>query len=692
MAAVGGKADEAAEVELQGQVLRLAQEKRELQDYADRVTRELRRYQQARPAPPPRPDDDLPLPPWATNMQMMSPLLCAYEERIAELEAVIERSANLAEHTQVLAKENDTLRAELHEKTRQLRNAQVMAPMHDSEKDGKGAVGKEWLEDQYGLSREQNEALAHQNQLLKLEIEKMHQSLVSGQQQLREVQEGAAQALAAEQSRVAADRARSSECTQALTAEQEQLAQALNAEQHRSEAATKQREAAVRRLEEVTGELVEELRSQEQLQIRVADLEQRLEQGQESLDLYRKRLEELRATSRDEEEHLKSDLERVCLTEQEQRQQLAALEQDLAELWERLHVAQGERDALKRDVEFMAPMVDTSERQLRDLRERHSLAQTKLSEHESQVRDLVFERECLRKSEVALKRQAERSEDRLQSELAALRSERDHSVDSALTAQRCAVAELEETQRRVEHKAEELQARAELAERQRLWEASASERQEAARALERERLNSDLEESQQARLRVEREAGALRQEALWLKAELGAASAEAREQVVQVSSELAASRARCQSSERRLAQAKESERLCETRAAGVAAEQARLKAELGEERLRIEDEVEAGRRRAKNERRVLEQQLQNARSRAQQEEQRAAELGRAQETLRQRWQAELGHERELFEAQVERLSREQRVLKDRNRVLRDKELAACRSLAGGAEMPPPSVA
>ncbi|CAJ1335217.1 unnamed protein product, partial [Effrenium voratum] len=66
--------------ELQEHFARLVQERRELKDYAERVTRELRRYQQSRPQPAASPDDDLPLPPWAANMQMMSPLLFAYEE------------------------------------------------------------------------------------------------------------------------------------------------------------------------------------------------------------------------------------------------------------------------------------------------------------------------------------------------------------------------------------------------------------------------------------------------------------------------------------------------------------------------------------------------------------------------------------------------------------------------------------
>merc|ERR1719183_3294507 len=126
----------------------------------------------------------MPLPPWAMNMQMMSPLLFSYEERIAELEAVIERSASLAEQTQALAKENDGLRVELQERTEQCRRTQLMAPAQQAT----GTEQQDELQELYRLSVEQNEALAQQNQLLKLQLERMQQSLVAGQQQAREVQ------------------------------------------------------------------------------------------------------------------------------------------------------------------------------------------------------------------------------------------------------------------------------------------------------------------------------------------------------------------------------------------------------------------------------------------------------------------------------------------------------------------------
>ena len=215
--------------ELQEQFVRLTQEKRELKDYAERVTRELRRYQQSRPPPEAGPEDELPLPPWATNMQMMSPLLFSYEERISELEAVIERSVSIAEQAQLLAQENDQLRTELQERTEQLRNVQLLGY-------GTGEPGLVDAQDQheevqelYRLSVEQNEALAQQNQLLKLQLERMQQTLAAGRQQAQEVY------------------AKASENTSALAEEVQ-----------RGEALAQQRAIAEQRLDEVTSELVDQ--------------------------------------------------------------------------------------------------------------------------------------------------------------------------------------------------------------------------------------------------------------------------------------------------------------------------------------------------------------------------------------------------------------------------------------------------
>lgn len=80
------------------------------------------------------------------------------EERINELEAVIERSVSLAEQAQVLTKENDALRVELHERTEQLRNLQLMAPLREVGREGASGDQSDEVQELYRLSVEQNEA------------------------------------------------------------------------------------------------------------------------------------------------------------------------------------------------------------------------------------------------------------------------------------------------------------------------------------------------------------------------------------------------------------------------------------------------------------------------------------------------------------------------------------------------------
>ena len=67
---------------------KLQMEVRDLRTYADKVTKELRRYQLANK--PQVSEVELesmaPLPQWASDMRLMAPLLVAYEDRIRDLE------------------------------------------------------------------------------------------------------------------------------------------------------------------------------------------------------------------------------------------------------------------------------------------------------------------------------------------------------------------------------------------------------------------------------------------------------------------------------------------------------------------------------------------------------------------------------------------------------------------------------
>lgn len=477
------------DADCQEQVIRLTQEKRDLQDYAERVTRELRRYQQARPPPAGRPEGDLPLPPWATNMQMMTPLLFAYEERINELEAVIERSVSLAEPAQVLTKENDALRVELHERTEQLRNLQLMAPLREVGREGASGDQSDEVQELYRLSVEQNEALAQQNQLLKLQLDKMQQSLAVAQRQAQEVQAQAvegARTLVAEQERT----------HHVLTTEKETAERALSAAQERSEVYARQRSAAEHRLSEITGELYEEVRAREQLQSRLEHLEKELQVARQSMDFYKKNLEDRCAMASDDEERLQADLARAVANEREFRERVFVLECEVAELSEQLSAARRYGEAMRREAEQMCRLMESMERRLRDIGEKHESVQRDVAEREAQVDDLLAQKDAWTAAERALKRQVERLESRVQGEMHSLTHHRDHEYDSLQAAHKRAVAEGEEQLRRCEQQVREMQTKARVrstaGDSSRFKAEVREERTKASEAVEAERAVAGL--------------------------------------------------------------------------------------------------------------------------------------------------------------------------------------------------------
>eukprot|EP00392_Amoebophrya_sp_AT5.2_P007685 g7700.t1 len=116
----------------------LKQENYQLQQYADKVTRELQRLvEQHQKSGGGNTSTSastagnanggksaVPLPPWATNVQLMSPLIRVYDERVRELESVLGKSAGLAEQAAALVNENETLREELVQKSEHIAQLQ----------------------------------------------------------------------------------------------------------------------------------------------------------------------------------------------------------------------------------------------------------------------------------------------------------------------------------------------------------------------------------------------------------------------------------------------------------------------------------------------------------------------------------------------------------------------------------------
>jgi len=637
--------------ELQEHFTRVVQEKRELKDYADRVTRELRRYQQSRgPPPAATSEDDLPLPPWASNMQMMSPLLFAYEERIAELEAVIERSVSLAEQAQLLAKENDQLRGELHDRTEQLRNAQVLGSVQGEVQSVNTKEQQDELQEMYRLSVEQNEALAQQNQLLKLQLERMQQTLAAGRQQAQEVY---------------------------VKAHENQ--NALMEERQRGEALARQRTAAEQKLEEVTAELVEQVSKRDQLESEIEALRHELDMQKQTAEINQKSFQERCALALDEEERLKAELSRSTKSERDYRRQALEAQKNLDETAEQLHLARKELESSKQTAEEFLQSTETLQRRLHDIKDMHEDKKAQLAETEAKLAELQIDKDRWIGTEEATKKQAERVEARLREELNTLKMDKEQELSSLKSSQQRLADDLKKRLRNSEQRASEAEAKVTLYEKQREWEASALERQSTSHREEVERLRTDCEEAQQARLRLDRQVVDLQQQSARLQTKLETNSTDAKEQNTRAAAEQATLRSQLQATEQRLQQAQDELKTALTKSQSSEENFLKLQSELQEERLRANSNVETAKRHADAECRKLQRQLKAVTSRAQQEEARAAEMLRAQEAIRLQWQSELGLERDELESKVEKLRKE-------NKAIKEKVRTGLQALAAGPEI------
>lgn len=216
------------------QLVRLQHENTSLRGYAERVTKELRsaRLSQAVAAAAAAAGGNgtardpavaselqeqaerLPLPPWCLNMQLVSPLLAAYDERIVELqeearerEKIIE---GFSEKVAGVTRENEQLAEELRCKTarlQQLFEAEAGGASNDGSL-GASSGGKTYncllqerneLEELYSLTAQQSEVLLNQNHLLKCHVQQSEAALEEMRVVMGETERRAAAVAAREQ-------------------------------------------------------------------------------------------------------------------------------------------------------------------------------------------------------------------------------------------------------------------------------------------------------------------------------------------------------------------------------------------------------------------------------------------------------------------------------------------------------------
>lgn len=370
----------------------------------------------------------------------------------------------------------------------------------------------------------------------------------------------------------------------------------------------------------------------------------------------------------DESERLEAELANATKCDKEQRARITQLEKDLAQSTEQLLAAKKVGEASKHLVTQTCDVNEALERRLREVTEKYEQSQAKLGEASSRVDTLVLEQERWLSVEQALRRQSEKLENRMHNESEILQKQRAQDVDSMQGTCKKQVTSLEERLWKSEQSAIELQASLDLTESRLQWETATQERLTVSRATERTQLQTDLEEVQMAKLRADRSVNVGQKEISRLRAELDAASAEAREFMNRNNSEVAAFRSQRHAAESALGRTRDELVNAENGASNLHREHTHLMAELKEECAKCTDAVEQENRTRKL-LRNMERQLSAARSNSRADEQRAVELLRSQQSLQHRWQAEQERETTHLESQLQRVSAENRLIREKGRGL-----------------------
>lgn len=390
-----------------------------LLDYAKRLEVELRAYQARYPTVP---LDEAELedaktdavPPWVSAPDALSPLLAAYDERIAELEAANKRHGDtIAGHratVEALTKENEQLHTELQEAT-----ARLVQQASDS---GSGAAG---LGISFGGSVAQSEAMAELQERLDATVKECSilqeqvSTLMQDADQLRaNVAERDSRLVQFTQRFHAANAA-----AQRLTEENKQLKSDLSACESRVRAQAGSVSDAAERQERANAEL------KKSTQV-IASLRRQV-------DEYKQALREVSSQADSEADALG---ERARGAIQRSRELKAKLDETTAGLDsanDQLRAARAELETCKRDCSGMLKVMQSQEKQLQDYAAREATWETMERTAAEKVEEALLERD-----------QAEARETQSRREIARLLERRRVDAAEALRQQSAATAAVRE--------------------------------------------------------------------------------------------------------------------------------------------------------------------------------------------------------------------------------------------------------
>jgi chromosome segregation ATPase len=633
----------------QEQVARLRHKLAQETERADRAFRELRRYQQiveisptAAKAVSQQATDDRPLPPWCTQMELLSPLCIAYDDRIQELEDESEerriKLAELLDKVKYLVKENETLRTELRDKVeRMLQESRTRAEEPSLLTDDRAE-----LQELYQLTADQNAVLTRQTQVLKEQLGKTEVAVKELHSR------SVAAAKSAEEWR---DRAQSLESS---------LRQAED-----------QRSAAQRRVGDAQASQAHEAKRADQLSSELERTREELTHSQQQSVTFKAALERTCTEAKEDAEKLRAEVHQLAQDLDGAQAQASLFESQVAEHQDRARIARRESDVMKQESEQMLKLMESMERKLRDVTEGQEAATTRAAQLQQKVDALELQIDEATATAHAAKLAAERSEERRVLETTALQQSVDDEVRSCArhlgAAQK--LREVETQLEAVRGDAQEARMAAEEAEGKLSLETGRLARQVSVLETEKVQLESNCAQLHEARLSAEQRYDEAVERLAKAQADI---SRQAEEMAMRVdNAEAAAIRARsdADSATTALHRSEQERQHVEAQLQELASVRDRLTGELSEAKRRAADALTDARARAKAEATHAEQKLRSLVAQVREAEDHAAEAQRSAEDTRVRVSEELARERQDKAQSVASARAEADNLRQRNQTL-----------------------
>ena len=372
----------------------------DLKDLNQRLNRELRRLQLAVPKDSQKIADSLideGLPPWAANVVLMSPLLLAYDNRVHELEAGLDRSrAHMEELTDTIKKlttENTGLRDEMDRKWRD---------MIDKEKRGVdvGFMGGSFYIEEKNELQSRLDLQTTENTILleKLDIFKKRNELLEAFARDRE------------------------ETSDKSVYEVKQLRNDFRNLQIQEEDSRTSKEIAEEKLKRTTERLGYLEREREQQITVLMKLQNDFRITQQQAQYYRKAYEEMEAKKTEEIEILVQDAHNLSVREKEAANKTLMQERELEEAKEQAFHYKREFESLRTECDNILKVMEDYEQKIVNYQQKEESVSAFVRENKQKVEEAVLERDRVAVKEQQYLKSIEKLQEALKSEL---RSQRD---------------------------------------------------------------------------------------------------------------------------------------------------------------------------------------------------------------------------------------------------------------------------